>query len=285
MKTLSAISFRKIFSFVSDYLLVLLGLLLLGMAGCDRDKSAGAEAASHSYDAARKITTHYGPAVPVGGGVARTYVSLTKEGRPSSIGVALSEKALTALPQHTHGEHGSTEFVLRFPKQAELTPFKFMTLDWNPHGHEPQPIYTRPHFDFHFYLISDAFRKTIPGLPPDQMDPRLPAPHFLPADYVPTPGRVPAMGTHWVDVTSPELSGADFTQTFIYGSYEHKVVFYEPMVTLDYLLSRPQVTLPVKQPGAVDQTGCYPQNYRIEYDPKAKEYRVALIDLTLRQGQ
>jgi hypothetical protein len=286
MKTLSATSFRKIFSFVSEYILVLLGLLLLGMAGgCRQAELKDKEPAGNSYDAARKITTHYGPAVPVGGGIARTFVTVTKEGRPASVGVALSEKALTALPQHMHGDHGSTEFVLQFPRQAELTPFRCMTLDWSPHGHEPQPVYTRAHFDFHFYMISDQVRQTIPGLPPGEMDAQLPPPGFMPAVYVPTPGRIPAMGTHWVDVTSPELSGGEFTQTFIYGTYQHKVVFYEPMVTLDYLLSRPQATIPVQQPQFFGQAGYYPLNYRIEYDAKAKEYRVALIDLTQRQMQ
>ncbi len=48
-------------------------------------------------------------------------------------------------------------------------------------------------------------------------------------------GGVPQMGAHWVDVTSPELNGSTFAQTFIYGSYDGQVNFYEPMITLDFL--------------------------------------------------
>jgi hypothetical protein len=88
-----------------------------------------------------------------------------------------------------------------------------------------------------------------------------------------------------VDKTSPELNGGPFTQTFIFGSYARKVNFYEPMITLDYLLSKPQVTFPVKQSAAVGQEGYYPTSYRIEYDAKAKEYRVALLDFTMRKAQ
>src|SRR4051812_20501784 len=29
--------------------------------------------------------------------------------------------------------------------------FDHVTIDWNPHGHHPIPIYGKPHFDFHFY--------------------------------------------------------------------------------------------------------------------------------------
>jgi hypothetical protein len=47
------------------------------------------------------------------------------------------------------------------------------------------------------------------------------------------------MGSHFVDITSPEFNGGIFTQTFIFGSYESNVIFYEPMITLDYLLSKP----------------------------------------------
>ena len=34
--------------------------------------------------------------------------------------------------------------------------FQFVQFDWNPKGHEPEGVYTLPHFDFHFYTVSDA---------------------------------------------------------------------------------------------------------------------------------
>ncbi len=290
MKTFAATLSQKATSFFSRYRVLAAGVLLLAATACDRTDLKDKDHKGHDHDAARKTTTHYGPSRPMGGGVVRTYVTTDKDGKPTAVGVVLSEKALTNLPGgHDHGGHGGHDHgnsqVLEFPKQAELTPFRGMTLDWNPNGHDPHPIYSKPHFDFHFYMIPEATRLTIPGLPPTEMDPELPAPQYLPTDYVPTPGRVPAMGVHWVDKTSPELNGGEFTQTFIFGSHARKVIFYEPMITLEYLLSKPQATFPVKQSAAVGQDGYYPTNYRIEYDAQAKEYRVTLLDFTMRKAQ
>jgi hypothetical protein len=34
-------------------------------------------------------------------------------------------------------------------------------LDWNPRGHIPDGVYTVPHFDVHFYLITREQREEI----------------------------------------------------------------------------------------------------------------------------
>ncbi|MGI8637700.1 MAG: hypothetical protein ACR2KZ_20055, partial [Segetibacter sp.] len=60
-----------------------------------------------------------------------------------------------------------------------------------------------------------------------------PTASYLPQNYFPG-APVPQMGKHFVDIASPELNGQPFTQTFIYGSYDSKVTFYEPMITLDF---------------------------------------------------
>ncbi|MDX5438468.1 MAG: DUF5602 domain-containing protein, partial [Pontibacter sp.] len=243
---------------------------------------------TQEYNHVTKATTFYSAAKPLGDGVVRTWVTVSKDGNPTEIGVALSEKALINLPQgegDQHDGHHVYETVLDFPKAAEATPFKFMTLDWNPRGHEPENVYGKPHFDFHFYMISDELRKTIPGLAPDEFDPFPPAASYLPGDYVMIPGRIPTMGTHFVDATSPELHGNPFVQTFIYGGYQGNVIFYEPMITLDYIASKPQATIPIKQPAAFQKDGYYPQNYRVEYDAKRKEYKIYLTDLTHQQAQ
>jgi hypothetical protein len=232
-----------------------------------------------------KNATFYGPTKPLGGGVVRAWVKVNKNGDPLELGVSLSEKAMTKLPEGNHHTgHLHFETVLDFPQVAEKSPFNFVTVDWNPMGHEPEHVYTFPHFDFHFYLIENEARMQIPGLPPTEFDPEPPAAQFIPADYIQGPGRIPAMGTHFIDVTTPELNGGTFTQTFLFGSYQHQVIFYEPMITLDYLLSKPQATIPVKQPAAFQQSGYYPKNYRIVYDEKRKEYQVYLADLTLQEA-
>ncbi len=285
MKTCTTTPFRKAFLFCSGRILPFAALLLLSLTGCNRTELKDDEHQGHHHDAAAKTTTRYGRTLPLGGGVARTYVTTGTDGKPVSVGVALSEKALTALPHdHDPGQEHGHEYVLPLPEGSE-TPFKVLALHWNPHGHTPAPIYTLPHFDFHFYTISDEERRAIPGLPENQWDPEPPAPQYLHPDYITGPGRGAAMGSHWIDRFTPELAGATFTHTFLMGSYQHKVIFYEPMITRDYLLSRPRVTIPIKQPQAFAQKGYYPTSYRIEHDEKAKEYRVALMDFVLREAE
>lgn len=78
---------------------------------------------------------------------------------------------------------------------------------------------------------------------------------------------VPTMGKHWVDVTSPELNPNNpqpFTQTFIYGSYDSKVVFYEPMITLDFLKTTANFERLIPQPAKVQQSGYYPTKMRVQ---------------------
>ncbi len=286
MKTCTATHFQKASLFYSGHVLLLAALLLLALlSGCNRTELKDDEHHGHHHDATAKTTTRYGRTLPLGGGVARTYVTTGPDGKPVSVGVALSEKALTNLP-HDHDpaqEHGH-EYVLPLP-EGNATPFQVLALHWNPHGHTPAPIYTLPHFDFHFYTISDEERRAIPGLPDSVWDPAPPAPQYLHPDYITGPGRGTAMGSHWIDMFAPELAGATFTHTFLMGSYAHKVIFYEPMITREYLLSRPRVTIPIKQPRAFAQRGHYPTSYGIEYDDKVKEYRVSLTDFVLREAE
>jgi hypothetical protein len=44
------------------------------------------------------------------------------------------------------------------------------------------------------------------------------------------------MGNHLLDSQSPELKDSlPFATTFIYGAYEGELIFWEPMITLDFL--------------------------------------------------
>jgi hypothetical protein len=95
------------------------------------------------------------------------------------------------------------------------------------------------------------------------------------------------MGVHWLDVRWPELQGMlgkpeahePFTRTFIYGSWDGRFTFYEPMITLAHLMSKPDETIPVPQPAKFSGEGWYPTAYRIVYDAQAREFRVGLTGL------
>jgi len=176
--------------------------------------------------------------------------------------------------------------VLAMPAQNP-TPYKFVELDWNPAGHEPENIYTLPHFDFHFYKIDVADRDAIQPSDPAFLvkSANVPAPEFMaPFSFSPPPlTAVPAMGVHWVDVRSPEVqpppNNKKFTTTFLNGTYNGSVIFQEPMITREFILSKPNVTMQIPVAARSTPAGYYPSAYSITYDAQAKEHRIALTQL------
>lgn len=224
----------------------------------------------------------FGPPAPIGNGTARAFVEVNDTGEPTAIGVAISESALEGLPSG-HGHH---ETVLELPATAGL-PFRHVTIDWNPAGHEPPGIYDRPHFDIHFYTIPDQQRRSIVPELPDYADrgARLPDAPYRPDGYVPAPdGAVPMMGLHWVDPTSRELNGQTFTETLIYGSWDGRMIFIEPMLTRDWLLTRPQLRKPLPETDRVDTEGYWPTHWAVRYDVERGEYRIALDGMVRREA-
>jgi len=252
--------------------------------GCSqKDVVAPALSSTASADAdarcADKTKTFYGPAVPLGQGAGRAWVKVNSVGTPLATGLELSARAIES--------QGSEEknYVFQLPKQAVALPYDHIELGWNPHGHEPDNIYTFPHFDVHFYLISSTLQAAIPFLAPPALDVPL-APQYVAPAYVQTPGLVPNMGAHWVDVLSAEFQpGGMFTKTFIYGSYNGNLAFLEPMITLDYLTQHGNETTPIRQPQAFQRAGYYPTSYTVSYNKSPQQYQISLNNLQYHPAQ
>jgi hypothetical protein len=263
----------------------------------------------------------YGTPVHVGNGTVRTYVVLDQknEGRPLEIGVAMSEASLEGLPapMEMPAEHGKSGhdmsnmnmYLLDLPAQNP-SQYKFVQFDWNPTGHEPDSVYTLPHFDFHFYTVPVEVRNSIVPSAPGyaQMAANKPAQQYwypfhldaatLSGGAPDSAVTVPLMGMHWLDVRSPELQklagnpGAwqPFTKTFIYGSWNGQFIFDEPMITRAYILSKKTATdpaaidevIPVSTAQKYSPAGYYPSAYRITWDARQQEYRIALTQLSWR---
>ncbi|NND78992.1 MAG: DUF5602 domain-containing protein [Maribacter sp.] len=233
--------------------------------------------ACNDDDGGDMIQTEFaGPEVNVGDGQAWTYVQTDEEGTPLAIGVKFTEAALTNLPT---GSHHADEFMMQLPSGITVPPFDHITLDWNEHGHEPMMVYDLPHFDIHFYFMSESERNKIGPNDTIQFNKPLAA-KYLPPMYLETPGGVPRMGAHIIDLLSPEISGTDiFTHTFIYGKYDAKVNFLEPMVTKAFLDSKTTMNKEIRQPVEWQNSGYYPQRYSIDYDVSTNEYTILLTDL------
>jgi hypothetical protein len=250
----------------------------------------------------------------LGKGTVSSYAEFDKNGVPKTIGIAFQAKALEGLPaaysdgHHCHDQNkdgviglkdecfGSHEWVIPLPSDAARRPdipFKWVGLNWNPHGHIPPGVYDLPHFDVHFYIEPiekifaiapgtcgpefvrcDQFKIATKPLPANYMHP----------DYKNVDAVVPAMGNHLIDPTSPEFQNVKFTRTWIYGAYDGRVTFYEEMVTRDYLLSRPDKCFPLKSPPAVSVKGYYPTQSCIRYLPQSSEYTVSMEGFVLREA-
>lgn len=221
-----------------------------------------------------------GDTMDMGNGTVRSWVHTDKDGKPDQIGITFTESALENLPK-TKPDNGMDgyEFTLKLPKEASVLPFNHIGIDWNPFGHVPAPIYTVPHFDFHFYMMTPEERMEIdPAGEGLKLCQKKPEPSALPKDFIYAPdSEIKYMGSHWVDVNTPELHGKPFTQTFIYGSYNGKVAFIEPMVTLAYLQSKPSASFPLPQPQKQTTKGkYYPTKYHIKYLADRHEYQIVL---------
>jgi hypothetical protein len=205
-----------------------------------------------------------GPETAVYHGKAWTWIQLNSDGNPERVAISIDDAALnsvTAGTGTTGGEHHhDNNVVVKFHPRADVTIFNHVGLDWNPDGHPPVGIYDKPHFDFHYYMVSPEERNTF--IDPVKLDLSVPA-DYLPANYF-GGDPVPQMGKHYVDLTSPELNGQPFTQTFIHGSYDGKIKFLEPMITLEYLKNTTSFERTLPQPAKFQKAGYYPTKMRIE---------------------
>lgn len=305
--------------------LALVALLLTAAACADREPRPDFVDALWAGGTAPDVAarTAYGAPATLGNGRIRAYITVdaSNPDLPLELGVTLTPGALEGLPAPTpkadgHDAHGAStphsghEVLDSHTRLLELprrnpTPFQFVQLDWNPAGHEPPGIYDLPHFDFHFWTASQdvraqivpdhpEFERRASGIPPREFW----IPQFADAATaanLPAPkATVPLMGLHWFDVRSPELQGAmgkpelaqPFTKTFIYGSWDSRFVFVEPMITRAYILAKREATdpalrdeiIPVSVPERVQVAGYYPTAYRIAWDEAEKVYRIALVN-------
>lgn len=252
-----------------------------------------AQAQSNAPD---RYKTYYGQPVAFGSGQAKAFVTVLKDNDaranhkvPQQIGVEFPLSAFTGLP--TTGEEET--FIIDFPNAVRDTPFQYMMLGWNPHGHPPN-YFQVPHFDFHFYiqdldevmaidpgpcngLACDDFAKAIEPVPPQ----------FMPQNYLNVGSVVPYMGNHLVDVTDPVFYGGPFTKTFLYGAYEGKITFYEPMITRAYLEEKPTSETGctvMKLPPAYAVSGYYPTRQCTVYDQATGNMRVTLDQFVWRDA-
>jgi hypothetical protein len=257
-----------------------------------------------------------GESAAMGGGRVESYVVMTPSGAPAAVGVRLTEGALSRLPAHKNLTSrcfdldgsasysasecvGDDERILNLPgnivARAQL-PFKWIAVNWNAEGHHPPPpkpgeapappIYARPHFDFHFFAWD---RERIDAIAPGRCGEFVDckdfergtqplAARYLPEGHVDLGIVVPRMGNHLLDSRSPELvnPASPFTRTFIYGAFDGELMFWEPMITLDFLRRTTGACFAIRQPAAFQRSGYYPTQYCVRRQPGTRQRTVSL---------
>jgi hypothetical protein len=248
----------------------------------------------------------------LGNGVVASYAELDGQGVPAVVGIVFSAGALASLPAEGSDFHHcfdknqdgtidrATECVHTFEHVLPLpdavsrrkdVPFKWVLLNWNPHGHIPPGIYDLPHFDVHFFMepIAKVFALKAGGCGPELMNceqfaiakQAVPS-NYIHPDFKDVDGVVPAMGNHLVDLTGPEFQKQPFTRSWIFGAYAGRITFYEEMVAHKTLLSTTESCSPIKQPRGVATAGYYPTVSCLRHDPATGQTTVSMERFTFR---
>ncbi len=94
------------------------------------------------------------------------------------------------------------------------------------------------------------------------------------------------MGVHMVDSGDPTLVPGEygFTRIIINGAWDGRYTFVEPMITREWLLTRPTIQENLKQPQAFQKTAYYPTGYSVHVDEPTGDYVIALTGLTMQQA-
>jgi hypothetical protein len=253
----------------------------------------------------------------VGNGWARAYVALDANGNALALGVSLDKQVLAGLPKELHPTSrcfdkngdgkmdaheclGDYAFIFPLPEgeaAAAVAPFKWVSLNWNPHGHIPPapPPWAAPHFDFHFYIQDrEAVKAIRTGTCGELIDcedfkkatKAVPA-KYVHRDHIDVGAAVPDMGNHLINSKAPELAknGPPFTHTFIYGAYDGRITFLEPMITHAYLAGNPNMCASIKQPQAWELAGFYPTKYCIRHLDRVGRITVSLEGFVRRPAE
>ena len=196
----------------------------------------------------------------------------------ADIPVAMMENA----PEHTDMVWPPALLAdVRLPDAARAqSGFSHLTVLWESMGHPPGPFLT-PHFDFHFYTMSQAERNAIDCA--DLSKPSaLAAGYVLPDFALPPPMVelvkadtliglcVPQMGMHSLEGSLME--GTDpFRGAMVVGYYKAGLIFIEPMISKAMLMEKKAFDLPV--PAIPGTASAYPRTFRADYNAEKNAYR------------
>lgn len=262
-----------------------------------------------------RMHTEYGLPSYLGEGTVTAFMWTNPAGKPKAIGVEISGDAFVNMPTAPSDGRWDVidsdgnvvwhccgyELSLDMPFSTTDTPFRHIVVNYNPQGHIPVGVYDVPHFDFHFYMIPEATRLSI-GAPAAEDRCLVPGPSGVleptpltcadfaravapipadtqPPDHISVGAVEPGMGNHLLDLSSPEFNGAAFTHTWIFGTWDGSLHFFEPMITKEFLLGlNGKRCFTYATPQAMPTAGMYPTKYCVRRNRAWDVYQVTLED-------
>ena len=108
----------------------------------------------------------------------------------------------------------------------------------------------------------------------------------MPAGYIEVGAAAGEEGNHLLLSTAPELGDppAPFTQTFIFGSYDGHIIFYEPMIAASVFKQGLDECHEISRPAAWEVAGSYPTRYCMRYLQDEEAYTVSLESFVHRNA-
>ena len=152
------------------------------------------------------------------------------------IGVTIDKAAFASLP----AKDARVDLI---PHNG---PFRLVEIDWNAHGHPPAGVYTVPHFDAHFYVISKSERDAIAFAAPGSVPKAATA--IVPMGYITDGSVAPQMGMHYVSPAQPEFHGKPFMAAQLWGYNKGHLAFVEAMFSMKLINAKQTWTQPLAHP-------------------------------------
>lgn len=234
----------------------------------------------------------FGDATIVDGNLVTTWARVLRDEVIKEVGVTIPVNLFDHQPVEDGDGPAGAIASLAFPRLVqEQTFFNHFELQSEPEGHVAPPGSVNPdrnrvpHFDFHFYSVSEDIVWDIPLVrPPSLALPSVPA-ERLPDGYIQPGFSQLQMGRH----SSPLWSLLDpnpLTTIMIAGfppaieglPDPTQMHFLEPMVSREFLLERNDFELPVPMPQMFGRQMRYPTKCTGEYDADLDTYHIVFSE-------
>jgi hypothetical protein len=256
-------------------------LLSLAMLGSGERPAQG-----QAPEGVPPIKLVFGDAAIVDGNLVTTWARVLRGEVVKEVGVTIPVDLFDHQPQEDGDGPFGAIASLAFPRLVrEQTFFNHFELHSEPEGHVAPPgsvnpdRYRVPHFDFHFYAVSEDVVWQIPLVrPPSPALPAVPA-ERIPEGYIQPGFSQLQMGRH-SSPASALLDPEPFSTVMVAGfppaveglPDPTQMHFLEPMVSREFLLERNDFELPLPRPKSFGRLMFYPTKFVAEYDADLDAY-------------